>query len=256
MSRERRYTDDEVRAIFGAASDDPPGDDGGEAREADIDRRGSDLTLVQLRDIAAEVGLDPERVASAALALDQADAARGRVPAVDRARGEVETADRLPLEPARRTRLGAPLAVGKVVDLPRPPTDAEWQILVGEMREMFGARGELSASGALRDWSNGNLHISVEPTEEGHRLRLATLKGSAAAGEATGLAMGAFGILLAAMLLFTGEAEGALMLGGILGGSSALYLGGNAILLPRWARERRDQFERIGERARELLTDE
>jgi hypothetical protein len=86
MSRERRYTDDEVRAIFGAASDDPPGDDGGEAREADIDRRGSDLTLVQLRDIAAEVGLDPERVASAALALDQADAARGRVPAVDRAR--------------------------------------------------------------------------------------------------------------------------------------------------------------------------
>jgi hypothetical protein len=157
--------------------------------------------------------------------------------------------------PAKRTWLGAPLAVSEVVDLPRAPTDAEWQILVGELRETFGARGELTGAGSLRDWSNGNLHVAVEPTETGYRLRMGTLKGSARAMESAGLAMGGVGVALAALMGLTGEMQGALMLGGMLGGMSAFYLGANTFGLPRWARERHAQFQRIGARAVQLLGD-
>lgn len=256
MTPERRYTDDEVRAIFGAAS----AHSSEAAPATDLERGGADLTLGELKQIAVEVGLDPERVSSAAVALD-ADGDAG-VPTLrpGRAVGDGGSSAELAglsggaaLTPDRRTRLGSPVAISRVVELPRAPTDAEWHLLVGEMRQMFGARGTLTESGSMRDWSNGNLHASVEPTQSGYRLRMATRKGSAAEFEATGLFTGAFGLLMAILLAVTGEVEGALMIGAILGGTSAIFLGGNAVSLPRWARERQGQFDRLGERARALL---
>ena len=258
MTPERRYTDDEVRAIFGAAS----ADSSDAAPATDLQRGAADLSLGELKQIAAEVGLDPERVSRAAAALD-ADGDAG-VPALRPGRavgdgGSSENFAGVPagtLTPDRRTRLGSPVAISRVVDLPRAPTDAEWHLLVGEMREMFGARGTLTESGSMRDWSNGNLHASVEPTESGHRLRMATRKGSAAELEAAGLFTGAFALLMAILLAVTGEVEGALMIGAILGGTSAVFLGGNAVSLPRWARERQVQFDRLGERARAMLEED
>lgn len=255
MIPERRYTDHEVRAIFGAASADVHD----AAPATDLERGGADLSLGELKQIAAEVGLDPERVSRAAAALD-ADGGGG-VATLRGARpvGEIPGTELagLPygaaLTPDRRTRLGSPVAISLAVDLPRAPTDAEWHLLVGEMRELFGARGTLTESGSMRDWSNGNLHASVEPTESGYRLRMATRKGSAAEFEATGLFTGTFGLLMAILLAVTGEVEGALMIGAILGGTSAIFLGGNAVSLPRWARERQGQFDRLGQRARALL---
>ncbi|HSM35374.1 MAG TPA: hypothetical protein VK837_03170 [Longimicrobiales bacterium] len=269
MDTDRRYTDEEVRAIFRESGEGPG------PTTSDPGPGGEGLTLAELREIATEVGLDPNRVAEAARALEATGAAALQGAAetpVDVARpsrGGVASLFGLPpslpglpaplpglpasLTPAKRTRLGAPLAVSEVVDLPRAPTDAEWQILVGELRETFGARGELGGAGSMRDWSNGNLHVAVEPTEAGHRLRMGTLKGSARAMESAGLAMGGAGVLLAALMGLTGEIQGALMLGGMLGGMSAFYLGANTFGLPRWARERHAQFQRIGARAVRLL---
>lgn len=255
MTPERRYTDDEVRAIFGAAS----ADSSDAAPATDLERGGADLTLGELKQIAAEVGLDPERVSRAAAALDpDGDAGvptlrPGRAVTDGGVSADLAVVPAGTLTPDRRTRLGSPVAISRVVDLPRAPTDAEWHLLVGEMRELFGARGTLTESGSMRDWSNGNLHASVEPTESGHRLRMATRKGSAAELEAAGLFTGVFALLMAILLAATGEVEGALMIGAILGGTSAVFLGGNAVSLPRWARERQVQFERLGERAREML---
>ena len=76
-----------------------------------------------------------------------------------------------------RTFLGVPVSVGRVVDLPRVLTD--------------------------REWTNGNLHVFLEPTATGDRLRLRTRKGSAMAV----FAMGAAGLVigLALMTLFVLE---------------------------------------------------
>lgn len=223
MTNERRYGEEEVREIFEAA-----------AREGDVDGHAlistQGPTLAELQAIGQEVGLAPERIAEAASALD-----RG---------GEV-----LP----RRTHFGMPVAVGRTVDLPRAPTDREWDLLVAELRETFGARGKVSSHGGLREWTNGNLHAYVEPTETGHRLRLGTLKGNALAMTRMGLFGMGMGLLTLLAILLTGRvAEGlfAPVFLSTMGGVAFI----SAILgLPRWAREREEQMELVASRAKALL---
>lgn len=223
MTDERRYGEDEVREIFELATskDEPP-------PPALAERRG--LTLEELQGIAREVGVEPARVADAAAALE----ARGNV---------------LP----RRTRFGMPVSVGRIVELPRAPTDLEWQTLVGELRHTFGARGKVAAHGELREWSNGNLHVCVEPAETGYRLRMGTVKGTAS----TFNQLGIVGLLMALFMVIAFAAQGRLagnifgpLLLAMLGGGA---LGANWIGLPRWADERERQMAYIAERAVAML---
>ena len=86
------------------------------------------MTLEELQRIGQEAGIEPARVAQAAATL----AARG-TPA-----------------PMRRS-LGVPIGVSRVVDLPRAPTDREWERLVAEFRTTFGTQGRERTSGGLRD---------------------------------------------------------------------------------------------------------
>ena len=172
----------------------------------------------------------PERIAHAAAALDLR---RGAAP--------------------RGTHLGMPVSVGRTVDLPRAPTDREWEILVAELRETFGAHGKDGSQGGLRAWRNGNLHAYVEPTDAGHRLRLGTMK-------ADGVALGRMGIvaLLAALvmlvfLLASGEVGDNLAMAVLFATMGAAALGANALRLPRWADEREQQMEHIAARARTLI---
>ncbi|WP_373063968.1 hypothetical protein [Gemmatimonas sp.] len=59
-------------------------------------------------------------------------------------------------------------------------TDAEWERMVVLFRRAFGARGVLRAEGSLREWGNGRLRMSLEPTAQGgHQLRMSTSKGDA-----------------------------------------------------------------------------
>lgn len=224
MTGERRYQEDEIREIFESA-----------ASARDASRRGlssgEGLSLAELQEIGLEVGLAPERIAEAAFALDLR---RGSSP--------------------RRNYLGMPISVGRTIELPRAPTDREWELLVAELRETFQARGTVGSHGGLRHWTNGNLHAYVEPTETGHRLRMGTLKGSAMAMNTLG-AMGlVFALIMLVVMLVTGQLpeEGFFIpvLFGALGGAA---LAAGAVGLPRWAREREEQMEYIAARARALI---
>lgn len=223
MSDARRYGDDEVAAIFQAAAK-----DGGPAGRALPSPAG--LTLAELQAIGGEVGIAPARIAEAAAALDVRGGAT-----------------------ARRTSLGLPLSVGRTVELPRAPTDREWEMLVSQLRETFGAHGRDRSEGGLRAWRNGNLHAYVEPTEEGHRLRLGTLKGDGVALERLGLLGLVMAVVMTVVVLAMGEGLDDAVIGGMLALFGVVALGSNALRLPRWAREREQQMEQIAARARALI---
>jgi hypothetical protein len=223
MVEERRFHDEEIRAIFAAAAESPDSTD-------PTGPTGGDLTLRDLQEIGREIGIPPERITAAAQALDQRQAV---VP--------------------RRTYLGMPIAVGRTVDLPRAPTDREWAILVSDIRETFKARGRVVSQGDIREWTSGNLHASVEPTETGYRLRLGTLKGSAVPTVTAGVAALIYGLVMFIVLLLAGQIPEAFVAPALLVAFGGAAVGYGVLQLPAWAREREEQMEYIAARAQTLL---
>ncbi len=211
---DRRYNDDEVAAIFLKAAENPAAQPPGSSRS-------EGLTLAELQDIGREVGIPAEAVALAARSVD-----------VDA--GTPST-----------TMLGLPISVERTVELNRWLTDAEWERLVVQLREVFSAKGRMSASGSFRQWTNGNLQALLEPTATGHRLRLRTLKGSARGSIGLGLLL----IGAAVVVAISGAVAG--HLGSSLPGVALLSLMGlgaaayGALPLPRWARLRGQQMDAI-----------
>lgn len=223
MTDERKYGEAEVREILDLA-----------ANEADVPHRAmisdeNGLTLSELQEVGREVGMAPARIAEAAGALE---ARRGGLP--------------------RETYMRAPVGVGRIVQLPRGLTDHEWDVLVGELRETFGARGTVTSHGGVREWANGNLHVFLEPTATGHRLRMGTVKGTAVPMMRTGLTGLVVGLLL--LTLFIGEqlppAAAVASLITLTGGG---ILGSSLLRLPRWAGEREGQMEYIAGRVIALV---
>ncbi len=223
MADERKYREDEIREIFALATSAD-----GASLPALADQEG--LTLGELQEVGREVGLAPERVADAAATLD--------------VRSET-----LP----RRTSLGAPVSVGRVVELPRAATDREWQFLVAELRETFGAKGQVTSHGDIREWTNGNLHAVLEQTEAGHRLRLGTHKGDATEVTAIGAIFLVMALILVAIMAIAGKTGVALILPALFALTGGGSLAWNFLRLPRWADEREHQMEHIAGRARALL---
>jgi len=142
-----------------------------------------------------------------------------------------------------------------VVGLPRAPTDREWEQLISEFRTTFETQGRATTSGGLREWSQGNLHISVEPTEHGEQLRLSTLKDDGLALNVFGAGMSVMAVLMSAVVAAAGNATKALAVLGMFGGMAVAAFGANVLRLPRWARTRERQMEAIAERAVKLLSD-
>lgn len=213
---ERRYSEAEIAAIFRAATALPDPEDV-QGRSA------TGLTLIQLQAIGREVGLPPEAIARAAQAVDT--------------------------PPVRaKTFLGLPFGVTHTVPLHRHLSDAEWDRLVVQLRQVFDARGRVWAAGSLREWTNGNLQVLLEPAEDGHQLRFKTVHGGAQAGITFG-----FGLLGVAAALTIAS-----VLGGTLGqaatevtliAAAGLFLiGSRAWRLPRWARTRAQQMVALGAR--------
>jgi len=221
---ERRYGDDEVREIFSLATT-------GDTRDRSLRAESGAMTLAELQRIGQEAGIEPARVAEAALRVG----ARGR-PA-----------------PVRRS-FGLPVGLTRVVGLPRAPTDREWEQLIAEFRTTFQTLGRASTSGGLREWTHGNLHICVEPTEQGQQLRLSTLKDDGIVLNGVSVLLGGMSVLTSAVNAGGGNPEKALVLLGIFGGMSLAAFVANAIRLPRWARERERQMEALAERAVKLLS--
>jgi len=211
---DRRYNDKEIAAIFRAATEGPlsplrqvPPEEG--------------LTLADLQAIGREVGISPAAVAQAAQALD------------------------IRRETAARTFFGLPIGVARTVNLNRRLTDPEWERLVVQLREVFNARGTTRSDGSLRQWTNGNLQVLLEPTEAGHRLRFRTLHGAARASMGAGLAV--FGVtasvaVATAISGHLGDTMPEIVL--LLAAGMAMIVNG-ALRLPRWARLRGRQMDAL-----------
>ncbi len=211
---DRRYNDKEIAAIFRAATEGPlspqrqvPPEEG--------------LTLADLQAIGREVGISPAAVAQAAQALD------------------------IRRETAARTFFGLPIGVARTVNLNRRLTDPEWERLVVQLREVFNARGTTRSDGSLRQWTNGNLQVLLEPTEAGHRLRFRTLHGAARASIGAGLAV--FGVtatvaVATAISGHLGDAIPEIVL--LLAAGMAMIVNG-ALRLPGWARLRGRQMDAL-----------
>jgi hypothetical protein len=221
MPDERTYREEEVAEIFEAAARPAPG--------STALSRAEGFTLAELQSIGGEAGLAPERIAQAAAA-------------VELRRGAV-----------RRANLAMPVSVGQTVDLPRAPTDREWEMIVADLRETFGAKGRVGSRSDQREWANGNLHAYVEPTPTGYRLRLGTTKGDAMALNRTG-AVGLIMALLWVVVFFLRDGLSDTLfiplLISAMGGAALAY---NAVRLPGWALKRQAQMEGIAARTRSLL---
>jgi hypothetical protein len=216
---ERRYSDEEVEQIFRVAT--APGMHG-----RDLLQR-SGPTLAELQEIGREVGVAPARITEAALSLDH-------------------SATKIP----PTTVLGMPISVGQIVELPRAPTDREWAILVGKLREIFQAHGVESTTAVERSWQNGNLQIVIEPTEQGYRLRMGTRNDSARVT----LFLAPFFLLMAALfgIAYDGGLNeiGASIVAALVAFGSTAF---QALHLPGWAAKRNEQMEFIAARTLELL---
>lgn len=214
MTTERRYDDDEVAEIFQKAAEGPQA----LARHAGGD---AGMTLAELQEIGREAGLSPEAVESAARSLE------------------------LRPQAGVRRYLAMPIGVERTVELHRKLTEAEWERLVVQLRETFNARGVVSANGSFRQWTNGNLQALLEPTANGHRLRMSTVRGGSIFSMNIGIGMIGMGTLMAIVGGIAGHLGemwmGAAMLSAM--GATAVAVGG--LRLPSWARRRARQMESI-----------
>ena len=215
---ERRYSDTEIAAIFRAATEGPV------ATPAPGVPHDEGLTLPDLQAIGREVGIAPDAIAGAARALD---VHRG-------------------IEGTRARRfLGLPLGVARTVNLSRRLTDDEWERLVVRLRDVFDARGTTRSEGSLRQWTNGNLQVLLEPTESGHRLRFRTVHGGAQTAFGIGfITIGAAAVtaLITALSGSLGDAMGGI---GFLLAAGTLFIAAGALRLPRWARLRGKQMDAL-----------
>lgn len=224
---DRRYDEAEIREIMErAAHEDAPHSAAGLPTTRGADQG---LTLADLQAIGREVGLDPDRIATAARGLEL--------------RRNVV---------ADRSLLGLPIGVGRAVPLPRPLTDDEWSILVSEARDIFGARGRLGGQGPMREWSNGNLHVAQEATEDGYRLRMHTRKENGRVADVIGATMLTMAVILFAIMVLLGNAGGDLFAPFFIGAGGVAAFGYNLLVLPRWSAERAAQMEHIAHRTLEL----
>ena len=209
---ERRYTEEEIKTIFHVAAEGPS------TPPHDLSRADG-LTLADLQAIGREVGISPDAVAYAAQTLE---VRRGAI---------------------SRTLLGLPIGVERRVTLRRRLTDEEWERLVVQLREVFKARGRTETHGSLRQWTNGNLFVLVEPTATGDRLRLGSLHRGATTSLRLGLSsLAVTGIFTIANLLFPGRLIDTGAIAGLLAGGLVLLANG-ALRLPGWARLRGRQME-------------
>lgn len=212
---DRRYSKEEVEQIFASAA---------EAQELGRERSpATGLTLAEMKEIGLEAGIAPDAVARAAAHLT--------------APASSSTSSRI---------LGLPIRVGESADLGRRLTDEEWERVVVALRETFNARGKLDATGSFRQWTNGNLQALLEPSENGHRLRLQTFNQRATTFMGIGAATLGVGVVAAASAAVGGvfNADSLASVGGLYVIGSGLFALG-AARLPSWARTRRQQMRDI-----------
>jgi hypothetical protein len=149
--------------------------------------------------------------------------------------------------PVARTFMGLPIGVGRTVEFDTPLSESDWESLVADLRTTFDARGRVRYDGPFRQWTNGNLQALVEPTAQGHRLRLQTIKGDARAmmtGGAVVTAGAAASFLTLAVAGSLANSGVALQIGLMALAGLGMFAAG-ALRVSGWARRRQQQIEGI-----------
>jgi hypothetical protein len=211
---DRRYDDDEAAEIFRKAAEGPQSLPPQAARD-------QGMTLAELQDIGREVGISREAVEGAARSLEMRPSVAGR------------------------TVFGLPIGVARTIALNRRLSEAEWERLVVQLREVFHARGTVSSSGSFRQWTNGNLQALLEPVGNSHRLRLTTTRGASLFSMRIGAAMLGIGGVAAIAAAFAGHPGSAVPAVVIFSLTGIFSIANGALRLPGWARERARQMDAI-----------
>lgn len=226
---DRRYDENEVARIFEEAT--RRALSGGSATGRSL-QAADGLTLAQLQEIGAEVGLSPEAVAAGAAVVDV-----GAAPIA-----------------YTGTTAGLPHGVAAAIPLPREMTDREWGILVGRLRDTFQAHGTLESEGMSRSWRNGNLQIRIEPTASGTVLRMRTHKSDGRILPWTGAGMVGSGGLLSLLMNTLNDPKGAAVMATLFIPLGVLLLLAGYVSVPRWARQRKAQMEELSGFVLEMLS--
>ena len=233
MADERRYDDEEVSRLLARAAQHA------EKAEQEQEQQGepkaiapTGLTLAQVQEIASSVGIPTNAVQHAAASV---------------ARGDL-------VPTTTRVALGIPYGVARQIELPRMITDMEWDRVVIRLRETFSAEGRSTREGSIRQWRNGNLRVALEPTAQGSRIRMSTVRGDATIRTQLGLGAlavsASLGGLLALSPATTGRNWGAVVMMAV-GGVALLVR--NVLALPRWARTRAQQMEALSAEVGEIV---
>ncbi len=154
------------------------------------------------------------------------------------------------------TCFGSPVGVSITVDLPRMPTETEWNALVVDLRTTFNAQGALHQAGDFRQWTNGNLKIFLEPMGEGSRLRMTTKNASGVSGLWAGpvyIGMALFMVLL----VFVAAKFEPFILGfsGIIALAGILVHAYYRMKMLGWSEARQAQMQGVGDRMLGRMTD-
>jgi hypothetical protein len=170
----RTYSQDEVREIIRRAAEST-------AEREKLQSDDSGLTMGDLADLATATGIDPRIMMDAARSLDR----------------EVE-------ESFEKRLLGMKISAAHAIRVEGPFTGEDWQALVADCRSTFEAKGKVNETSGLREWSNGNLHVLVEPAGNDAIIRMRTVHGAAQRMAGAGMAM----TIAVAVMLFTAFSEG------------------------------------------------
>ena len=233
MTDERRYDDEEVSHLLARAAAHAERAEQEDAAKNDAKAIGpAGLTLSQIQEIATAVGIPADAVRKAAAA---------------EARGDL-------VPTTRRTAFGIPFGVSRQVELERPMTDVEWDRVVVRLRETFGAEGKSVREGSIRSWRNGNLRVVLEPTAQGSRIRMSTMRGDASVRTQVGLSAIAVSATMAGVLPFAAGATARNWVAvSTMGALGAMLLVRNLFSLPRWARIRAEQMEALSAEIGEIV---
>ncbi len=146
MSKKRLYSDKEISAVLKRAAelhrDQGPTDTSG-------------LTLAELEQIAAEVGIDPAFVKTAATELEE---------------GRTDTDFHF---------WGGPLSVDLERIVEGEVSEAKWEEIVMEIRRIFGSAGKTGQLGRSLEWIHGDqtgerAHVTLSPMGGQTRIRIFT----------------------------------------------------------------------------------
>ena len=142
--QERRYSDDELRRILEDATR-------SELQPKEVARQQEGLTLDQIREIAQEVGIDPQ--------------------AVDRAAAGLLVSESIDAVPSSRV---FSRVLHEETIIPRPLTDSEMRLVAMQAERVLGRRGSLYSHGDLVEWRDGRnrLYVGIVRGEQRTRVRV------------------------------------------------------------------------------------